>query len=225
MSIAFFDLDRTLLSKNSGTLWVQFELRHGIISWMQAARALYWIGRYQLGMARVEDALLESITVYAGMREEDVHQRTLSFYEEMVRDWYRPGAREALESHRQAGDKLVLLSSTTNYMAQEVAADLGLDDILCTRLEVDAQGRYTGRPNGPLCYGEGKVVHAQRMLERLGVSPSDCSFYTDSWSDLPMLEAVGKPVVVHPDPRLRRFASRRGWPILDWGEPGRRAAA
>jgi phosphoserine phosphatase len=71
-----------------------------------------------------------------------------------------------------------------------------------------------------LCFGKGKVEHARVVADKLGISLADCSFYTDSASDLPMLEAVGRPVVVDPDPRLRRIAARRGWPIQSWRAPG-----
>jgi HAD superfamily hydrolase (TIGR01490 family) len=219
MPIAFFDLDRTLLAKNSGTLWVRYELRHGFISWTQALWALSWIVRYQLGVARIEDTLLESIRAYRGMVEADVHARTRRFYAEEVRQWYRPGARAALEEHRKKGEKVVLLTSSSNYLSGEVSADLGLDDYLCTRLQVDGAGLYTGEPLGPLCYGPGKVIHARELAQKAGVPLEQCAFYTDSTSDLPMLEAVGRPVVINPDPRLRRIAARRGWPVHDWGSP------
>jgi phosphoserine phosphatase len=100
-----------------------------------------------------------------------------------------------------------------------VCHDLGLDACVCNRFEVDAQGRYTGRAHEPLCFGPGKVVLAERYAAGCGVPLAACTFYSDSHSDLPMLEAVGSPVVVDPDPRLRRLARQRGWPIEDWGVP------
>ena len=102
-------------------------------------------------------------------------------------------------------------------MSEMVCNDLGLDDYVCNRLEVDGDGRYTGRAIEPLCFGPGKVQLAARYAERFGLSLGDATFYSDSLSDLPMLEAVGRPVVVHPDPRLRRLATQRGWELVDWG--------
>jgi phosphoserine phosphatase len=92
---------------------------------------------------------------------------------------------------------------------------LGLSHVVCSRLEV-AQGRFTGRPIEPICYGAGKIVWAERFASERNVTLKDCAFYSDSYTDLPMLERVGRPVVVNPDPRLRRAAKQRGWPIENW---------
>jgi phosphoserine phosphatase len=84
---------------------------------------------------------------------------------------------------------------------------------------VDARGLHTGRSLGEVCFGAGKLRLARAFAEGRGVSLADCTFYTDSYSDLPMLEAVGRPVAVNPDRRLLRRAERAGWPVLDWGRP------
>jgi HAD superfamily hydrolase (TIGR01490 family) len=220
MSVAFFDLDKTLLSVNSGTLWVRRELALGHISRMQALRASLWIARYHLGFVSMQDALLAAIAHLAGSSAQAVQQRTNAFYEEKVRPLYRPGALRALEEHRGAGDRLVLLTSSSGYLSELVSRDLRLDAILCNRFEVDEQGLHTGRPLGAVCFGPGKRTHAEGYAREAGVALSACSFYTDSYSDLPVMEVVGRPVAVHPDYRLRREALRRGWPVVDWGVPG-----
>ena len=219
MAIAFFDLDLTVLAKNSGGLWVRSELRSGFITRWQALRALGWLVRYQLGSARLDDAILESIASLEGALEAEVKARSLAFYEREVKHLVRPGARAALALHREKGDRVWLLTSSSNYLSEAVVADLSLDGALCNRFEVDAAGRYTGRPKGTLCFGRGKVEEARRCAEEQRVPLADCTFYTDSASDLPMLEAAGHPVAVNPDPRLRRIASKRGWPVIDWGAP------
>jgi phosphoserine phosphatase len=98
-------------------------------------------------------------------------------------------------------------------------AQLGLDHSLCNRFEVDGRGLHTGRPLGALCYGHGKVAHAEAYARERGVALESCAFYTDSYTDLPVLERVGRPVAVHPDPRLARVAKRRGWRVEDWSAP------
>ena len=84
---------------------------------------------------------------------------------------------------------------------------------------MDAEGLHTGQPLGEVCFGEGKRLHAEAYAAEAGVPLSACAFYTDSYSDLPVLEVVGRPVAVNPDRRLRREALRRGWPVVDWGVP------
>jgi HAD superfamily hydrolase (TIGR01490 family) len=215
--VAFFDLDKTLISRNSATLWIRFELAAGRVTRWQALHALTYVVRYSLGAVDMEDAIRRSVASIAGQPEAELRERALRFYDALVRPLYRPGAAAAIAAHRAAGDRLVLLTSSSNYVSELVCRDLELDDYLCNRFEVDAAGRYTGRPIEPLCFGSGKVELAARHAERSRLSLADAVFYTDSISDLPMLEAVGRPVAVHPDPRLRRAAKQRGWEIVEWG--------
>ena len=220
MAIAFFDMDKTLLAVNSGALWIRREFDLGHITRMQALRASYWLARYHLGFVSMQDALVQAISHLQGMGEQHLRERTVRFYEEVVRFQYRPGALHVLEEHRAAGDALVLLTSSSGYLSDLVARDLGLDAVLCNRFEVDAAGLHTGRPLGEVCFGEGKRFYAQSYASGAGVPLSACTFYTDSYSDLPVMEVVGRPVAVHPDRRLRREALRRGWPVVSWGMLG-----
>ncbi len=214
--IAFFDFDKTLIPGNSATSWVRFELAAGRVSRLRALRILGWVVRYSLGATSLENRLRSTVAEVAGQEESVTEARVAAFYEEWIRGSFRPGALAAVEQHRSAGDTLVLLTSSSNYLSSHVAKDLGFDDYLCNRLEVDAAGRYTGLPVEPLCFKEGKVTLAERFVQTHGGDLQEACFYSDSISDQAMLEAVGSPVVVHPDPRLRRLARRRGWPIVDW---------
>src|SRR6266849_2044216 len=90
VAIAFFDLDRTLLARNSGSLWIKSELGLGHITRLQALRASFWVARYQLGFASIEDALLRAIRFLAGTRESDIRARTADFYRSQVRHLFRP---------------------------------------------------------------------------------------------------------------------------------------
>lgn len=216
VALAFFDLDKTILSVNSGSLWIRRELRLGHLSRWQAARAASFLLGYHLGYTALERVLDAGMASLAGTSARAVRERTLRFYAEEVRHRVRPGALRALEAHRAAGDRLVLLTSSSGYLSELFARDLRLDDVLCNRLEA-VDDLHTGRTVDGLCFGPGKRAHAERLAERHQESLAQASFYTDSYSDLAMLEAVGQPVVVHPDPRLRREALRRRWPIVDWG--------
>jgi HAD superfamily hydrolase (TIGR01490 family) len=224
MRLAFFDLDRTLLSVNSGTLWVRRELALGHISKRQAMRAMWWLARYQLGFASGEEMVAEAVTHIEGTPSATLRSRTGAFYETEVRSTFRPGALEAVERHRGAGDRLVILTSSSNLLAELAGAELRFDRVLSNTLQVGADGNHTGLIEGRVCFGEGKLVHARAEAERVGASLRDAAFYTDSYADLPVLEVVGLPVAVNPDPRLRRYAQRRGWAIVDWGEPIARVA-
>jgi HAD superfamily hydrolase (TIGR01490 family) len=219
LGIAFFDLDLTLLSINSGSAWVVRELRDGRLTLLEVARAMYYLGLYRMGRARMEDALVHAISTLKGKTVVEVRQNLESFYERYVRNAYRPGGLKALEEHKQRGDVTALLSSTSMYLAEAVARDLALDATFCNRFEVDGAGALTGRSQGGLCYGPGKLDYAQAFAQSRGLSLDECVFYTDSISDLPVLERVGRPVVVNPDGRLKREAVRRKWEVVDWGKP------
>ena len=214
--IAFFDLDRTLLSVNSGSLWVRRETRLGHVRRRDAVQAAGWLLGYHLGVADMEQVLVRAIASLAGSPRDDLVERTRAFYREEIQHQVRPGARSIIAEHRARGDGCVILTGSSGYLSDLFVAQLGLDASLCNRFEVDAQGRHTGRSIGPVCYGHGKVLHARAYAEARGVALADCTFYTDSYSDLPVMEQVSRPVAVHPDPRLRRTARRRGWAIADW---------
>jgi HAD superfamily hydrolase (TIGR01490 family) len=220
MGIAFFDLDKTLLVVNSASLWIREELAQGHITRLQALRAGTWLARYHLGFVSIRAALLQAVTHLRGTNEALLRERTTRFYTQQVRALFRPGGLRVLEQHREAGDGLVLLTSSSGYLSELVARELRLDEVLCNRFEVDAHGLLTGRPLGEVCFGEGKRVLAEACAARRGVPLADCAFYTDSYADLSVMEVVGRPVAVHPDQRLRREASRRGWPVVDWGSTG-----
>lgn len=214
--IAFFDLDRTLLAKNSGTLWVKKELREGRLSPFNGVRVGWWLVRYSLGFADLEYGIRIAVRSLAGTTESELTQRVREFYQQEVHGIYRPGAHKALAEHRARGERCVLLTSASCYLAQEVTQALQLDGWIANRFEVDARGHFTGEPLGAVCYGIGKRTLALEYCQAQGVSLADCAFYTDSMADLSVLEVVGRPVAVHPDPRLLRISKQRGWPVASW---------
>lgn len=213
--IAFFDVDKTLLSVNSATLWLKREFKAGSITPWQTARAAFWVFLYELGLARMEDVLHDAIATLKGKNERDVIDRTLEFYKEAVAATIQPAARAAVQKHKDQGELIFLLTSSSNYLSAPIADELQVDGFLANRFGVEG-GVFTGLAELPLCYGAGKVEHARAVADKLRIALSECAFYTDSVSDLPMLEQVGRPVVVDPDPRLRRIARKRGWPIEHW---------
>ena len=110
---------------------------------------------------------------------------------------------------------VVLLTSTSIYLGRCAATYFGIKHVLANHFVVE-EGVFTGEMVSPLCYGTGKVEHAKKLALRLDKSLSDSVFYTDSYSDLPMLLAVGEPVAVHPDNRLYRRAKKESWPVVKW---------
>lgn len=212
---AFFDLDGTLLTVNSARLWLSRERRLGHVSTWQLARAALMLVSYRLGILDMESALRASLTTLRGVSEEHIRAETRAWWREDVRAFIAPGARATLERHRDRGDKLVLLTSSSRYAAEMAREEFGLDDALFQRYEL-RDGCFTGEPLPPICFGAGKVHVAEAWAREHGIDLRESSFYTDSSTDLPMLERVGHAFAVQPDPRLRIAASARSWPILDW---------
>lgn len=217
MGIAFFDLDRTILDLNSGSAWIKSEYRGGHLGLLTLARASLWLARYHLGFADLEKVVRQAVAALEGVAEAEIADRTARFYHAEIAHRVRPGAYAALERHRAAGDRLVLLTTSSIYLSRLVGPDLGLDHWLCSHFEVDDAGLFTGQPVEPLCFGHGKLAHARAEAEAHGIALADCSFYTDSIADRSVLEVVAHPVVISPDPKLARLARKRGWRIDDWG--------
>jgi HAD superfamily hydrolase (TIGR01490 family) len=211
---AFFDLDGTLLRENSGKLWFQRERAAGRLSRMVALEAAVWLGLYGLGLMRASTALGRAARTLEGLKEEDIERRSREFFQEDLVPLFAPGGLAAIQAHKEAGDQVVLLTSSSIYLGRCVQEHLGLDDILTMRFAVE-DGRFTGCVD-TLCYGPSKVTVAEEWAAGAGIQLDSCWFYTDSITDLPMLERVGRAMVVQPDHRLARAARKRGWPVLDW---------
>lgn len=213
MSVAFFDLDHTVLNVNSGNLWVKYQYRQGHLSVTDLLRTMgYWVG-YRFAVVDVEEIARMAASRIKGTPEEAMRADIHGWYEREIRAHIDPAVVSVAEDHRAKGHKLVLLTASSSYVSEKVCEDLGFDDYLCTRLGV-IEGAFTGELEGPMCYGAGKVVYGTRWLARQGYHAEDAWFYTDSYTDLPMLLAVGHPVAVKPDLRLARWAKQHGVPIL-----------
>lgn len=213
---AFFDLDRTFIEVNSGMLYAKYEYQRGQISLFQLMKASVWVGLYHLSLVDMERAFATAVSHYRGEPADDLVAITEEFFHEHVVPNVQPGAEAALQRHRGNNHPVVLLTASSPYLSQLVTRRWEFDDWIANQFPTDDRGCLRGTFEEPFCYGEGKVERAERWAGDRSVDLDTSYFYTDSYSDLPMLERVGNPRVVNPDPRLRRTARRRGWPIEDW---------
>lgn len=219
MSLAFFDLDKTLIADNSARLWILEEWHQRRISIFELFWGSFWLLKYTLGFTRLEEVIKISVKTLKGKKSQDFLDLTIDFYERMIKDLYRPGALKAILWHKSQGEKTVLLTSAIDFLSELVMKDLGLDFCLSSKLEIGEKGLFTGSLVGEPCFGVHKVTKALDLAKKLGVSLKDCTFYTDSASDLPLLNIIGKPKVVNPDIHLWTRARLKRWPIIDWGRP------
>ncbi len=212
---AFFDLDRTLVACNTGRLFLKDLRRRGEISLGRALRAVSWIAKYHLAIVDLPAVANAVGEFLRGRSEEEFAEQCQRWVEDEVLPILLPAGLRKIEQHRGEGHLTALLSTTPCYVARPIARAIGLDAIGSTEFEVE-RGVFTGLIAGPPCFGSGKVSWAERLGGQHGLDLGRSFFYTDSYTDLPMLERVGHAVVVNPDPRLRRTARVRGWPVEDW---------
>ena len=215
MRAALFDLDRTLVRKETATLYVRWQREVGQATTRDLARVMFWVAQYTLGILDAPAVAGRAVATLRGKPEQEMIDECESWFRSHVLPHVAYEGRRAVERHKTAGDLVAIVTGATPYVARPLARMLGIDHVVASELEV-VDGRFTGRPVEPLCYGEGKVVRAERLAREHGFALDEAVFYTDSLTDLPLLLRVGDRVVVNPDPRLRRIARRRAWRIEAW---------
>ncbi len=215
---AFFDLDRTLLRRSSALALAPTFRERGLISRRQMARAAVWQLMFMLRGASAETvkrAAEGGLLVLRGYSPKEMQALVVDSMERVLKPLVYAESLDLVELHRGRGEPVYIVSATLQEIVQVIADDLGFDGALGTIVEVE-DGKYTGRATRSL-HAENKA----RCIRELGYDLDASTAYSDSHTDLPFLEAVGHPVVVNPDRKLRRIAAERGWPVLEFG---RRAA-
>jgi HAD superfamily hydrolase (TIGR01490 family) len=212
---ALFDMDRTLVRIDTATLYVRYQRDKGEATWRDATRVAWWMFQYTLGVIDAERVAEQALMSFRGKEEVWLQRTCEEWYLDYVRPHVAAAGRQAVERHRSAGDVLAIVTGATPYAAGPLARELAIDHVVATRLEID-QGRFTGRVAPPMSYGKGKIVLAEKLAAEQGFTLDEATFYSDSITDLPLLERVKTPIIVNPDRRLRAVARSRGWPIEQW---------
>jgi HAD superfamily hydrolase (TIGR01490 family) len=213
--IAFFDLDNTILNTSSGKLFVRYSFEKNVISFRELLLGLFIAVVNRMGLSDTEKTINKWAMKYKGTSESELIDFTRNWFQEMVVNHFRRGARDEINFHNRNGGKTVILSAATAYICNPVKDYLNMSDVLCTDLEV-ADGKLTGRIIGRYCYGEEKLLRAAEYCRLEGFQLERAYYYADSFSDLPVLERVMKPICVSPDRRLARIAQKRKWEIREW---------
>ncbi|EKG34696.1 histidinol-phosphatase [Pseudomonas syringae] len=214
MRLALFDLDNTLLGGDSDHAWGDYLCRRGILdAATYKTRNDEFYQDYLAGTLNMTDYLNFTLEILGNTDMAQLEQWHREFMRDCIEPMMLPKALELIAKHREAGDKLVVITATNRFVTAPIVAQLGIDTLLATECEV-ADGRYTGRTTGVPCFREGKVTRLNQWLEDNAFSLEDSYFYSDSMNDLPLLEQVANPVAVDPDDKLRAEAERRGWPVI-----------
>jgi HAD superfamily hydrolase (TIGR01490 family) len=220
---AFFDLDRTLMAGSSGIFFARAAFETGMITRRRLARDAYENLRFRLRGSTDDRA--DQVRRRVGEMIADVPVRELQRLSPRVLAGVLPRLYpqmlERAYTHQDAGLLVYIVTAASQEMADLLAHVLAFDGGLGSRSEI-LDGRYTGRPAGPFNYREGKVLSMRELACSEAIDLTASYAYSDSESDLPMLRAVGHPVVVNPDADLRRIALEEGWEIVRLDRLGRR---
>ena len=206
---AFFDFDGTLISGYSAVAFLQEQVKRGNLSpreLMELVSAMISFGLGNLGFSAM---MIAASQFLRGVHEDSY----ASFGEELFRSHIArqiyPEARALVDAHLKKGHTVAIISSATPYQVVPSARELGIEHVMCTRLEVE-KGYFTGAVVQPTCFGEGKVTAAESLAAEHGVDLEQTFFYSDSDDDIQLLERIGKPRPLNPNAKLTMIAESRG---------------
>lgn len=218
MNLTLFDLDGTLLPTDSDHAFGEFVIALG---WADAtshrARNDAFYADYQAGRLDMAAYVDFATSPWRQRASEDLATAMQRFLADVVSPALHPAAQTLVHSHREAGDRLAVVTATNEFVTRPIAQLFGIETLIATELETDAAGRVTGAIRGIPAFREGKVARVQAWLAAQGLQWQDferVTFYSDSTNDLPLLEQVSHPVATNPSPALQALAQARGWPVL-----------
>jgi len=215
---AFFDMDKTLIAENSGSVYFRHRYEKGEIGTVDLMKGLGAYLQYKAGMLDLAAWTRQMMAEFAGQRESDLLEEASELFEEAILPSVYPEAERIVHEHQAKGHVVAIVSGATRFVVEPLARHLGVEHMLYTGMEVE-EGLFTGRVIEPVCFEEGKIFWLQQFIEREGIDLARSWFYTDSVTDLPLLELVGHPMPVNPDPFLYRTAVRRRWPVRLFDPP------
>ena len=221
---AFFDLDKTLMQGSSGFQFARAVHEAGMLTRRQLAADALANLRFRLHGSSDEqsEALrIRIATSLQGVRVRDLDRLGVRAMQRILPRLY-PQMLTVAYAHQDAGRPVYIVTAAAHDMAQLLARVMTFDGALGSTLSEVQDGIYTGRPSGAFLYGARKAVAVRELARREGFELPACYAYSDSSSDVPMLQAVGHPVAVNPDSKLEQLARESGWEILRYDRLGRR---
>ena len=220
--LALFDLDHTLIPFDSDYSWGEFTIGLG---WNEAVEfkrqndAFY--AQYKAGTLDIHAYCRFATSAVCRLGEEQSRAAHAQYMQQVVLPGIRANALELVQAHQAAGDTVVIITATNEFVTRPIAAAFGVTELLAIELERDSapggSGWYTGAIRGVPSFREGKVTRMEQWMRERGLDWSDVhtTFYSDSINDVPLLEKADVAVATNPDERLRLLAAERQWRILD----------
>lgn len=211
--VVFVDLDKTILTVNSGKILVIEAYKSGVISLSILLRAIYLSLLYRLKLKNP----IDSVNAMAKWLE-GIEQKTMITLSDDIVDKFliasiRSEIVEEINIHKNRGASIVLLSASLSYVCQPIANHLGMDSIICSKVAIQ-NGIFTGKPEGNICFGKEKEKQAQNYCAEHHYKMKEAYCYADSISDLAILSTTGHPICVAPERKLKNIAQKREWKII-----------
>lgn len=214
MALAIFDLDNTLIAGDSDYLWGEYLCEQGIVdakSHTEHNDRFY--EDYKNGTLDIDAFLQFQLSPLAANDYGDLLQLRKAFMDIKIAPIMLDKSRDLIEKHRQAGDFLLIITATNQFITKPIAERLTVDMLIATMPEF-VDGQFTGRVSGTPSFAEGKVARLHQWLQDMDHDLDNSWFYSDSYNDLPLLNEVSHAVAVDPDDRLKQHAKEKGWPII-----------
>jgi len=213
--IAFFDLDRTIIKAVSGTELAKGAWKKGLMKWADMAQAIYYSAVYKLGIKNPLKVVNKMTEWVKGIPEESLVELCTDVYNKVLLPSLHGDVIPEIRMHKEKGAKIVILSSSLAAVCNPIASFLGIDDVICSRLET-TDGFMTGRPIGKLCFGDEKLTRLKAYCETNNSTPLESWYYADAYSDFAALSLVGMPVCVNPEKKLLKIARKKEWKVYIW---------
>jgi len=213
--LAVFDMDETLISCDSSTLWLAYLVEKGLAPAAMLETEKAMMQAYHRGELSMQIYMDYTLAPLAGTSVAEIDDLANDYVSRIVPHMVFPQALAQLQWHREQQHTVLIISATADFIVRKVAALLGVVDVIAIELE-QCQGLYTGSTQGVLSFREGKVQRLSAWLEAHNQALSGSYGYSDSVNDLPLLEAVDKPHVVNPSLRFEECIQTRPWPRLSW---------
>ncbi len=218
---AFFDFDGTLINGFSAAPYFRARIKARDIDAKEVMQTLIESVNIERRGHDISQLMEIAANSQMGKSVDDLQDFGRRLFTNKIADMVYPDSRTLIEAHKNAGHTVVIASSATLPQIEATADDLGVDDILCTELEVDGEDRYTGKIGGPIRWGDGKAQAVIDFSEEQGIKLKNSYCYSNGAEDVPFLETAGYPRPLNPDDDLVKIAKKNGWPIARFRMPHR----
>lgn len=216
---ALFDFDGTIIAGYSATAMLWEKIKRREMSAEELVETANVMAQYSMGNMGFSGLMSSASKLMKGVSEDSYFEFGEELYEKHIARKVYPESRALIEAHIAKGHTVAIVSSATIYQIEPTARDLNIEHVLCSQYEVE-NGEFTGEIIRPLCFGEGKVMAAEKLAKEMKLDLNKSYFYSDSYDDIELLEHVGKPRPLNPNSKLTEVAKERGWPLQKFDSRG-----